>query len=137
MKHGKKAMLSILLVGMAMPVFADSYVPGPLPLSTVIQRLDAAGYQNLTKVEYEDGKYKAKLSNSDGAKIEIKLSANNPLFTTPSKTQTVSASDAAFFNIAKNLEAKGYRLSKSNMNTITMKRVALIPTTFPLNKTLL
>lgn len=46
-----------------------------LPLSGVIEKLEAAGYRNIEKIEREDGRYEVRATNGQGERSKLLLDA--------------------------------------------------------------
>ena len=71
----RSVLTGCLLAGMVSLAFADSDKPpaGSVPVEQVASRLQSQGY-NISKIKFDDGRYKVKATDSTGHKIKLSVS---------------------------------------------------------------
>ena len=55
----------------AMPPPINNTQPQQLTMTQAIQKVEEAGYTNITKAEFDSGRYEIKALNKDGQRIEL------------------------------------------------------------------
>ena len=99
----KHLLLTALLCSTCTFAFADMVPANAVPMETVLQNLEKAGYTAVQKVTFDDGFYEAKAVNASGVSTEIKLNPAGTIVTPTSNSGGVSMMDAV-----KAVEAAGY-----------------------------
>lgn len=55
----------------AAPATSDAAVAKELTIPEVYQRVEAAGYKEVRKIELDDGRYEVKARDAEGAKVKL------------------------------------------------------------------
>ncbi len=78
------ALVAALMAGVlsfSQPARADSERSGNwLPIPRLIEKLEAAGYRNIEKIEREHGRYEVRATNPQGARSKLLLDARTGEF---------------------------------------------------------
>lgn len=73
---------------------ADEDVPntGVMPLSSILQHLQAEGYKNIKEIEWEHQVYEAKVFDQNGQELELKITPQTGAILNKPATDTVKIS---------------------------------------------
>jgi uncharacterized membrane protein YkoI len=105
----KQTLLSLLgssLLVFATPIaLADSAPSNAMPMSGVLEKLQAQGYNVVKEVEFEDGSYEVKAMNTQGRMEKFNVNPQTGEIVNPPKDNknSISALEAV-----KKVEAEGY-----------------------------
>lgn len=72
----KKFILSVgimSLMGTSFAIADDMPARDSVSIVKVAQNLESAGYKNIREIKFDDGKYEAKVVNSQGNKVKLKI----------------------------------------------------------------
>lgn len=100
------SLLSGCLIALSAQVtLADDIPTTTLQMSSILQKLQAQGYNNIQKIKFEDGQYEANVSDAQGQIKKLKIDPKTGKIINLSKeTQTyITALEAV-----KKVEAAGY-----------------------------
>ncbi|MBY0377836.1 MAG: PepSY domain-containing protein [Gammaproteobacteria bacterium] len=66
-----------LILGTSASMAIAEQTTQPLPVITILQSLDQAGYNQIRNIEYDDGKYTVEVFGQQGQKLKFDINARN------------------------------------------------------------
>ncbi len=86
--------------------WADEIPKNAVPMSQVLQNIQRMGYSIVTKVEYDDGKYVAKVIANNGDEIKLEIA---PLTGEVIKSKDEKLSIIPIYDIVQQVETARYK----------------------------
>lgn len=85
---------------------ADDLPLNLMPMTQVLQKLQAAGYNVVKTIEYDDDRYKATAVNAMGEEVNLEIAPVTGDIVKPKAEDAISVS---VFDAAQKVEAAGYK----------------------------
>jgi hypothetical protein len=88
-------------------IFASETIPAnTLPMSKILQNLQKEGYTVVKKIEYNDGKFEAKVINNAGKEAKLEIA---PITGEITNLKDELAAKLSIFDAASKVEKAGYK----------------------------
>ncbi len=113
--------LTILALNSNFAFAADDLPKDSMQMSKILANIQKEGFNVITKIEYDEGKYKAEVINNTGKEYKIEIVAQTGTIMNPKKDELHKIS---IFDAVSKVEAAGYSgiyEIEANKNSYTIK----------------